>query len=137
MDFEFINNTKGGETERLIYNYIPSMAPAMHRFNKLFFKSCSNQINLFESCFGKNWKSNTNQHISEEIRKECYTQWNQVRSCAKKNVSDTYALKLELHRKLPDNDNSDENMLRKYIELTNKKINIIKANSPSEEEEEE
>ena len=98
---------------------------------------CSNQINLFESCFGKNWKSNTNQHISEEIRKECYTQWNQVRSCAKKNVSDTYALKLELHRKLPDNDNSDENMLRKYIELTNKKININKANSPSEEEEEE
>ena len=55
MDLEFNTNTKGGDSERLIYNYVPSMAPAMHRFNKLFFKSCSNQISLFESCFGNNW----------------------------------------------------------------------------------
>ena len=136
MDFEFINNTKGDKYEGLIYNYVPSMAPAMHRFNKLFFKSCSEQISVFESCFGNAWRSNTSQYMSDQIRRECYTQWNQVRSCAKKNVSDTFSLKLELHRKLPDNDNSDENMLRNYIELTNKKIDIIKSNMPAEEAEE-
>ena len=82
-------------------------------------------------------KSNTSQQVSEDIRKDCFSQWNQVRSCAKKNVSDSYALKLELHRKLPDNDNSDENMLKNYIEFTNKKLEMIKSNFPSEEEEEE
>ena len=82
-------------------------------------------------------KSNTSQYVSEDVRKACFFQWNQVRSCAKNNVSDSYFLKLELHRKLPDNDNSDENMLKNYIVLTNKKIEMIKSNFPSEEEEEE
>jgi len=45
-------------------------------------------------------------------------------------------LKLELSRKLPENDNSEENLVKKYIEMTNARMEMIKGNFPSEEAEE-
>lgn len=51
-------------------------------------------------------------------------------------MGDTYAVKLNLSRKLPDNDNTEEYLLNKYSEFTNSKIEMFKANFPSEESEE-
>lgn len=56
MDLNFINNNiKGGNIEKSLYNYAPNLASASHRLQKYFFKSCPNQINLYEACLGLSW----------------------------------------------------------------------------------
>jgi len=56
MDFNYITNkTKGGEFEEKLYNYAPNLITASHRMQKTFFRRCTEQINLYESCLGSSW----------------------------------------------------------------------------------
>ena len=93
-------------------------------------------IKLFLNIILNKRISNVNQHVPEELRKKCYNEWNTTSTCAKKDLGDSYVLKLELSRMLPDNDNSEENVLAKYVQMTNDRMGMIKKNFPSEEAEE-
>jgi hypothetical protein len=136
MDFEKSLKESKYEGFNFIFQGMPNYLLAKHRVHKMFFRRCESEIDGYESCLGdRSWKGNIDKFITPSLRRQCYEHWVAVRRCATKNISDSFAVKLNMSRQIEDRERSEEEIVDEYETYFDKRKEAFGFELPPSEEE--
>lgn len=106
-----------------------------NRLHKMFLRNCSTQILPYEQCLGEpNWKYKIDSYISENQKKNCYSEWVKVRRCSTKYLGESFSEFLDTSRNLGlgEKMESERNSKEYFEHLHKRRIELNKeAQGPS------